>query len=123
MADPYKFLSGFGQTHLLNAISILFDHDEQMLQFFFSHKEPVLRAPARVLVSEAARLSHKDMILVRVALDYWNRRGCARFPDMLAEWDAEYWLRFVHSVCHLEEIKSEAADLLLPPKRRRKKNG
>ena len=114
MGDPYKFLSGLGQAHLLNAISILFNHDEEFLQFFFSHKEPVLRAPARVLVTEALRYQQKDLLLIRVALDYWNRRGYARFPDMIAEWDHEYWLRFIHSICYLEEIKDDVVELFAP---------
>ena len=119
MADPYKFLSGLGQAHLLNAISILFNHDEELLQFFFSHKEPVLRAPARALLTEATRYPQKDLLLIRVALDYWNRRGYARFPDMLVEWDTEYWLRFIHSISHLEEIKPDVIDLLKPKKSKR----
>lgn len=110
MADPYKFLSSVGQAHLLNAISILFDNDEDLIHFFFSHKEPVLRMPARCLVEEASRMNIKDQLLIRVALDYWNRRGCARFPDMLSDWDHDYWVRFLHSIIILQECKDDLFD-------------
>jgi hypothetical protein len=55
-------------------------------------------------------------ILIRVALDYWNRRGAARLADMLAEWDHEYWLRFLHSVTYLEEVEGDLVGLLNPKK-------
>ena len=115
MADPYKFLSGVGQRHLLSCISNLFNHDEQLLQFFFSHKEPVLRMPARCLVEEAARFSMQDQLVIRVALDYWNRRGYARLSEMLSEWDHEYWLRFMHSVALLEELDGDLLERLGGP--------
>jgi hypothetical protein len=118
MSDPNKFLSSFGQAHLLKSISTLFNHDEQLLQFFFSHKEPVLRIPARCLVNESHGFEHRDQLLVRVALDYWNRRGSTRLSDMLNEWDYHYWLRFLHSVIILEELESEVTDLLSPPRKR-----
>jgi len=121
MADPYKFLSNFGQAHLLNAISILFNHDEQLLEFFFSHKEPVLRLPARCLVNESQGFEHRDQLLVRVALDYWNRRGCTKVSDMLNEWDYSYWLRFLESLAHLEELKPDLLDRLSSPKKSRSK--
>jgi hypothetical protein len=107
MSDPYKFLSSVGQAHLLNAISVLFNHDEDLIRFFFSHKEPVLRLPARCLVEEAARMQIKDQLLIRVALDYWNRRGSARLADMLTDWDHDYWVRFLHSIIFLEECKDD----------------
>ena len=122
MGDPYKFLSNFGQAHLLNAISILFDHDEELLKFFFSHKEPVLRLPARCLVNESNGFEHKDQLLVRVALDYWNRRGYAKLSDMLNEWDYDYWLRFLESVAHLEEIKPDLLEKLSPTKKSKGKS-
>ena len=121
MSDPHKFLSGFGQAHLLNAISILFNHDEQLLEFFFSHKEPVLRLPARCLVNESNGFEHKDQLLIRVALDYWNRRGYAKLGDMLNQWDFEYWLRFLESVSHLQEIKPELVERLSTTKKKRRK--
>jgi hypothetical protein len=116
MADPYRFLSGVGQQHLLKCISILFNHDEELLKFFFSHKQPILRMPAKCLMDEASKFDIKEQLLIRVALDYWNRRGAARLADMLAEWDHEYWLRFLHSVTYLEEVESDLADLLAPKK-------
>jgi hypothetical protein len=116
MADPYRFLSGVGQQHLLKCISILFNHDEELLKFFFSHKQPILRMPAKCLMDEASKFDIKEQLLIRVALDYWNRRGAARLADMLAEWDHEYWLRFLHSVTYLEEAESDLVDLLAPKK-------
>jgi hypothetical protein len=116
MADPYRFLSGVGQQHLLKCISILFNHDEELLKFFFSHKQPILRMPAKCLMDEASKFDIKEQLLIRVALDYWNRRGAARLADMLSEWDHEYWLRFLHSVTYLEEVENDLADLLNPKK-------
>lgn len=110
MADPYKYLSGIGQQHLLKCISILFNHDEDMLKFFFSHKEPILRMPAKCLYEEASKFDPKDQLIIRVALDFWNRRGHTRLPDMLSEWDHEYWLRFLHSMSKLEEIEQDLVD-------------
>ncbi len=121
MSDPYKFLSSVGQAHLLNAISILFNHDEDLIHFFFSHKEPVLRLPARCLVEEAARFPLKDQLLIRAALDYWNRRGATKLADMMTDWDHDYWIRFLHSIIVLEELKDDLADKLrLQPARSKK---
>ena len=116
MADPYRFLSGVGQQHLLKCISILFNHDEELLKFFFSHKQPILRMPAKCLMDEASKFDIKEQLLIRVALDYWNRRGAARLADMLAERDHDYWLRFLHSVTYLEEVESDLVGLLNPKK-------
>jgi len=112
MADPYKFLSNVGQAHLLNCISVLFDYDENLIHFFFSHKEPVLRLPARCLVEEAAKFPIAEQLLIRVALDFWNRRGAAKLSDMLTDWDHEYWVRFLHSIILLEECKDDLSDKL-----------
>lgn len=112
MADPYKFLSGIGQQHLLHCISLLFNHDEALLMFFFSHKQPVLRMPARCLVEEAAKLETKEQLLIRVALDFWNRRGYARLSEMLSEWDHEYWARFLHATALLEEVDGDLMERL-----------
>ena len=62
-------------------------------------------------MEEASRMSSKDQLLIRVALDYWNRRGAARLADMLTEFDHEYWVRFLHSVILLEECKDDLFDL------------
>jgi hypothetical protein len=116
MGDPYRFLSGVGQQHLLKCICILFNHDEDLIKFFFSHKQPILRMPAKCLLDEASKFDIKEQLLIRVALDYWNRRGAARLADMLAEWDHDYWVRFLHSVTYLEEVESDLVDLLNPKK-------
>jgi len=107
MGDPYKFLSGLGQAHLLNAISILFNHDETLKLFFFSHKEPVLRLPAKNMIKEAYSLPQKDQLLIRVALDYWNRRGYTKLADLLDHFDYETWIQFLHSLATLEEVHEE----------------
>ena len=119
MADPYKFLSSVGQAHLLNTISLLFNHDEELLRFFFSHKEPVLRLPARCLVEEASKFSLSDQMLIRVALDYWNRRGAARLADMLTDWDYDSWIRFLHSAALHQECKDDLVDALCGKSRKK----
>jgi hypothetical protein len=121
MADPYKFLSGVGQAHLLTSISILFNYDEDLIRFFFSHKDPVLRLPARCLIEEASKFQLKEQVLIRVALDYWNRRGAARLSDMLTEWDSDYWLQFLHSMSHMEENQDLLVEILTPSLRRKSK--
>ena len=122
MADPYKFLSSVGQAHLLNSISILFNHDEDLIRFFFSHKEPVLRLPARCLIEEAARFPIKDQLLIRVALDYWNRRGAARLADMLTDWEHDHWVRFLQSVIVFQECQDDLFDALKVSPNRGKKS-
>ena len=72
--------------------------------------------PAKCLLDEASKFDIKEQLLIRVALDYWNRRGAARLADMLAEWDHDYWVRFLHSVTYLEEVESDLVDLLNPKK-------
>lgn len=114
MADPYRFLTALGQERLRSCISVLFGHDEELLRFFFSHKEPVLRMSAKAMVRElgAGSLRVRDQLLVRVALEYWNRRGYARLGDMLSEWDLTYWLQFLHSLAMLEEVEHDLLDRL-----------
>lgn len=119
MADPYKFLSGLGQAHLIKSIAILVNDDEELLRFLFSKKDTVLRAPARCLLEEATRFSHADQLLVRVALDFWNRRGYARLGDMLSAWDQEHWVRYIHSLTILVEVRDDVIDQLSPPRKRK----
>lgn len=113
MGHPHRFTSDLGRAHLVHSISILVDHDEELLQFLFSHKEPALRRPAKNLIQDSRDYSLPEQLLVRVALDFWNGRGGARLADLFGEWDGVLWLRFVRALCHLEEIEADARDALI----------
>lgn len=110
MANQHKFLSELGRQHLVSCISILFGHDEDLLRFFFSHKEAVLRRSPRSLVMDAMERPISDQLLIRVALDYWNRRGGTRLEDLLAAWGHDHWLQFLHSMVRLQEAEPEFID-------------
>lgn len=107
MSDPYKFLSGLGQAHLIKCISLLLDHDEDRLKFLFSHKDRAIRRPAKNLIEDASKFHLKEQLKIRVALDLWNRRGAARFADLLTEWDHEDWVRFLHAMAEFHEVTSD----------------
>jgi len=107
MSDPYKFLSGLGQTHLIKCISILLDNDEEMLRFLFSHKDRALRCASKNLIEEASTFPIGEQLKVRVALDFWNRRGAARFADLLTEWENEDWIRFICAIIEFFEITDD----------------
>lgn len=107
MSDPYKFLSGLGQTHLIRCISILLDNDEDMLRFIFSHKDRALRCASKILIEEASTFHIGEQLKVRVALDLWNRRGAARFADLLTEWEHDDWIKFICSIVEFYEITDD----------------
>ena len=79
----------------------------------FSHKELALRVPAKQLVHQAKEYNFCEQLLIRVAIDFWNRRGSTKLSDLLNEWDSELMIRFVHALCHFEEIKADARDCLI----------
>jgi hypothetical protein len=112
MSDPRKRLSGLGQAHLISSINILFGNDEYLIQHMFSHKEAVLRRPARNLVGEAAKFSTIDQTLLRCGLDFWNQRGAARLADMLSCFSHKEWTQFVLAICYLEEINADVHEAL-----------
>lgn len=112
MSDPYKFLSGLGQTHLIKCISILLDHDEEMLKFIFSHKDRALRCASKNLIEEASTFQIGEQLKVRVALDLWNRRGAARLADLLTEWETDDWINFICTIVEFYEITDDVITAL-----------
>lgn len=112
MTDSHKRLSEVGQAHLISGVNTLFGNDEFLVQHMFSHKEAILRHPAKILVHEASKFLPADQILLRCALDFWNRRGRTRLVDMLSSFTHKEWTQFVLAICHLEEIKGDVFDAL-----------
>jgi hypothetical protein len=112
VSDPRKRLSAVGQAHLISGIDILFGNDEHLLLHMFSHKEAILRRPAKNLINEAGRFKTMDQALLRCGLDFWNQRGAARLADMIASFTHKEWTQFVLAVCHLEEIKADVHEAL-----------
>jgi hypothetical protein len=112
MNDPHKRLSELGRAHLISGVNILFGNDEFLVHHMFSHKEAILRCPAKILINEASKFQPEDLSLLRCALDFWNGRGSVRLVDLLSSFSHKEWTQFVLAICHLEEIKADVHEAL-----------
>ena len=92
-------------AHLISSIQILFRHDERLIYFLFSHKNPELRLCTGELLNEARDLSRGEYILIQAAIDFWNGTGGFRLGDALNVLDDENVLALVMAMLHQREIK------------------
>jgi len=96
--------NGLQSAHLISVIHKLFQSDEQLLHFFFSHKGPELRISPAGLLEESSELSPGSRLLIQIALDIWCMKGSARVSDMLLHWDNDQWLSFIRAMECLREL-------------------
>ena len=91
-------------AHLISSIQILFRHDERLIYFLFSHKNPELRLGVDELLNEAHCLSRGEYILIQAAIDFWNGTGGFRLGDAMNVLDDENVLALVKAMLHQREI-------------------
>ena len=91
-------------AHKISVIQTLFQDDEQLIEFLFSHKCPELRESPRKLLKESRSLSYKDQLLIQVAMDIWCEQGGAHLADLLSDWNHEIWINFLQAMAQLHEI-------------------
>ncbi len=91
-------------AHKISVIHTLFQSDEQLLEFLFSHKCPELRDLPRKLLQESRSLSRHYQLLIQVAMDIWCEQGGAQLADLLSDWNHENWTNFLMSMTQFHEI-------------------
>lgn len=101
------------KAHLLNVIRIMLEHEEDLLEFMFSHKSCQLRVSGNQLIKEAKPFSREDLLLIKAALDVWDGSGNLRFSECLKSWDYAYWIKFIRAIVFLIEIHDELIDALV----------
>ena len=91
----------------ISAIGIIFDHDEYLKEFLFSHKRLEFRTSPEILIKEASEeLNRNDRLLFRSAMDIWNNSGGVRLQEILDNLDNEALLRLIGGILKLREIES-----------------
>lgn len=90
----------------LEAIDLLFRHDERLLRFLFDFSHPRLRVPSGALLREAKSLPKADEVLVSAAIDIWNGEGSTGFNRLLAALNDDELCSFVRALCHLKDIRN-----------------
>lgn len=100
-------------AHRLNVISVLLDHEENLLEFLFGHKTYQLRLSGDNLIKEAKHFNREDLLLIKAALDIWNGSGNLKFSECLKSWDNSYWIKFIRAVTCLIEIHDDLIDALV----------
>lgn len=91
-------------AHLISVIHKLFQSDERLLYFFFSHKMPDLRISPSQLRNESSKFSLDERLLIQVALDIWCSAGGTYFLDLLQGWDNDHWKAFIQAIATLREL-------------------
>ena len=74
---------------LLKAISILFDNNFKLLEFFFNSREAKLCFSAHKMREDAQIFSSGEYLLVRIALDIWSGEGSIHFNEIYQTLDSE----------------------------------
>ena len=94
----------FQLAHKISVVQILLRHDERLLEFFFSHKQPELRDSPDALIEQAKGFSRGEQLLIRAALDAWSGDGGTKLADLLDYWDHENWAAFIQAMVMLHEL-------------------
>lgn len=94
-------------SHLIQSISVLFHHDEMLLEFFFHHKYPRPRLASKELLREAMALGPCQQVLIKVALDVWDGSGETSFNEILRVLDEENLIRVISLVSYFWEIPED----------------
>jgi len=92
------------ELRLLEIISKLLDHNEQLLGFIFEATQPKLRKRAGVLKEDSWKFNNDEALLVRVALDFWSGSGHVQLWELIETWHADDWRRFTQIVMELGHL-------------------
>jgi hypothetical protein len=96
----------------ISAIFILANCNPSLLEFIFHHKKTKLRHSTIHLLDESREFDLEDQLIIRVAIDFWNRTARTDLAQMLAHWDPFVWVRFIQAIAHLKEIRQEVIEKL-----------
>jgi hypothetical protein len=94
-------------ARLVHAVQILIDNDERLTRHLFSPKEPKFRADTATILSDARGYSSGEQLVIRAAIDLWNGTGATPLNRLLEVWDDQNWIRLIHAVTYLREIRGE----------------
>ena len=67
----------------INLIKTLLKNHPKLLLFIFNQKKPQLRTSSSIILEEALAFSSGEIILVKLALDLWDRSGNSKFMDVI----------------------------------------
>lgn len=99
--------SDLEQSHLTQAIGIIFDYDERWLEFFYSHKGGGLRCEPEILIAESACFSRGEQIIIKVALDLWTEGQRANLSEILNCLDWAHLNRVLLAIMKMRDVTPE----------------
>ena len=102
-----KSHNNLADAHIIQSISVLFGHDERLIEFFFHHKYPGPRLSSRELLNEAQDLRSCEWILMKVSLDFWDGSGGTTFNELIRILDEEQLTAVIRAILHFREISME----------------
>ena len=77
---------------LVNAIILLFDQRQELINFFFAPCHSRLRLPHEQIKRHARHLCQSDELLIRIALGIWNDSGTIVFSELYEKLDSKILL-------------------------------
>ncbi len=73
---------------LVNAITLIFDQKQELMNFLFSPCRSRLRLPHEQLRTRARSLCQSDELLIRIVLGIWNDSGTIVFSELYEKLDS-----------------------------------
>lgn len=86
------------ELRALEAIKILLEGHEKLLNHIFHPTEARLNAEPRTVLDCAQCFSSGEYILIQVALDFWDGSGKASLSDIYGFLDRAHYIRVLKSI-------------------------
>ncbi len=83
-----------GAKSIFEAIRVLLDGNEKLLDYIFEPGGNRLRDRAGILKEDAWSLEEHEQLLIGVALDLWSGSGHVQLWELCEGWDKCDWMRF-----------------------------
>lgn len=83
-----------GSLRIFEAICVLLNHDEKLLNFIFEAGGKRLRERAGILKEDSWNFEESEQLLIRVALDLWSGSGHVQLWELTEAWNQSDWQRF-----------------------------
>lgn len=100
------------EQKLLEGISILTAHREDLLRFLLDPLKPRLRQRPGILRDESWCFSHGEVLVIQAALDLWSGGGHLQIWECIEIWDNENWLRFLAAIGTIRGLDLQTAAAL-----------
>lgn len=91
---------------LYQALSLLYEQNENLLHFLLMPDHPSLRLPSEILRERSLSFSSGEQLLVNIGLDIWDGRGGIHFNDLYQTLDDKNFIKVIQILLFLRNPKS-----------------